>query len=292
MSIKHRTSGKNEAFTLIELLVVISIIALLLSILLPGLRRAKEMGMRAVCLSNLHQLTLAWTAYTSDNRDRLVNAGTGTFADGHPIDVDGRRVDGWVGWRGPKGIPTDPPSSFASSFGTTIEDQFLEITDGAMYPYSSDPDAYNCPVSRKGNERSYSIVDSMNGFQAFVSQPAFNQKMGDIKNPVARIVFLDSGEATLSSWTLVPESEDWMEPVASRHGDGTTLSFADGHAERWAWTHQTTNDIGQLSLYENYGLFGWNCPSKFILSTRTSSTAENEDFIKIQKSIWRKSYDR
>ena len=290
MSIKHRTSEKNKACTLIELLVVISIIALLLSILLPALRRAKEMGMRAVCLSNLHQLTLGWMAYAGDNRDQLVNAGTGTFADGHPIDVNGRKVDGWVGWRGLTSTPDFPPSNSSSSFGTTVEDQLLEITDGALYPYSSNSDAYNCPVSRKGNERSYAIVDPMNGFRAFVNHPAFNLKIGDIKSPAARIVFLDSGEQSLASWTLVPRSEDWMEPVASRHGDGTTFSFADGHAERWAWTHQNTKEIGKLSLYEYYDLFKWNCRSKFILSTRTFSTAENEDFIKIQKSMWRESY--
>ena len=62
MFTKLNKSRKNKAFTLIELLVVISIIALLLAILMPSLQKAKEAGMRAVCLSNLHQLAIAWTA--------------------------------------------------------------------------------------------------------------------------------------------------------------------------------------------------------------------------------------
>jgi prepilin-type N-terminal cleavage/methylation domain-containing protein len=55
--------GSRRGFTLIELLVVIAIIAVLMAILLPALNRVKEQGKRAVCLSNLRQLTMAWIMY-------------------------------------------------------------------------------------------------------------------------------------------------------------------------------------------------------------------------------------
>jgi prepilin-type N-terminal cleavage/methylation domain-containing protein/prepilin-type processing-associated H-X9-DG protein len=59
---------KARAFTLIELLVVIAIIALLMSILMPILSRAKLQAKRVVCQSNLHQWGLIWEMYTDGNK--------------------------------------------------------------------------------------------------------------------------------------------------------------------------------------------------------------------------------
>ncbi|QOJ13451.1 MAG: prepilin-type N-terminal cleavage/methylation domain-containing protein [Planctomycetia bacterium] len=58
----------HGAFTLIELLVVIAVIALLLSLLLPALGRAREAGRSAKCLSNLRQVLVACRVYADDNR--------------------------------------------------------------------------------------------------------------------------------------------------------------------------------------------------------------------------------
>lgn len=68
----NRAPGRRAAgFSIVELLVVIGIIALLMSMLFPVLRSARQTAERAKCASNLRQLGLAFQMYTNDNRQWL-----------------------------------------------------------------------------------------------------------------------------------------------------------------------------------------------------------------------------
>src|SRR5688500_9708802 len=67
----NSTVASSRGFTLVELLVVIGIIAVLMSLLLPTLGRARESARRTTCLSNLRQVHLAFHFYAAGNRDRV-----------------------------------------------------------------------------------------------------------------------------------------------------------------------------------------------------------------------------
>jgi prepilin-type N-terminal cleavage/methylation domain-containing protein len=98
-----KSSTRSNRFTLIELLVVIAIIAILASMLLPALSHAREIGRRAVCISNLKQMGTSLTIYAGD--DELEQF---PIANPHAKNAYGHSGDGIkVIWNS-GGSPADP----------------------------------------------------------------------------------------------------------------------------------------------------------------------------------------
>lgn len=84
---KQLASKKRRGFTLIELLVVISIIATLMSLILPAIQNAREAARRTQCLNNLRNVTVAIHSFASSNKSKLPASATmlpnGTNPDAH-----------------------------------------------------------------------------------------------------------------------------------------------------------------------------------------------------------------
>lgn len=100
---------KQSAFTLVELLVVIGIIAVLISILLPALGRARESANSVKCLSNMKQVGLAIIAFANDNKGRMpTSAGSSIrYIDGggtvrsitSATDPNRLNTSDWIAWQ-------------------------------------------------------------------------------------------------------------------------------------------------------------------------------------------------
>ncbi len=146
-------STDRRAFTLIELLVVIAIIALLVSILLPSLRKAKDQAESAVCASNLRSIHTASSIYASENRSWLPAAYAHYWRDYRPMSAYihiNQRPHLWPGvlarggYMGSSGMTADlmrsyscptflrfaDPKDKVNADGTVKEDWPIWITNG------------------------------------------------------------------------------------------------------------------------------------------------------------------
>jgi prepilin-type N-terminal cleavage/methylation domain-containing protein/prepilin-type processing-associated H-X9-DG protein len=214
--------NRRNGFTLIELLVVIAIIALLMAVLMPALSRAREQGKRAVCLNNVKQLAFAWIMYADENDDRIVNGATG-FSFTTTAWGDHGKERSWID-------------------GYNPNDEELarqDIRNGALWPYVKSEKVYRCPTGKRGEALTYSIMFSMNAVNhpwvQGVRGAHVKKRIEILPNVTKRVVFIDEGRMTSDAYAVYYDREVWFDSPPVRHGAGTTVSFADGHAEHWKW---------------------------------------------------------
>jgi len=264
--------NKRKGFTLIELLVVIAIIAVLMAILMPALNRAREQGKRAACLSNLKQLTLSWIMYADENDDRIVSGDGGV-----QHTYNGVVEIPWVGrcWH----------SNYRGGEQLPEEEQKREIKSGALWPYCGNLKLYSCPTGLRGEFVTYAAMDSMNGHPlpndpkgrgpAAVIKRLLIKKRLQIRSPSERIVFIDEGWVTPDSYAVYQDRQEWWDDPMVRHGNGSSVSLADGHSEYWKWKGIETIKGGKLRDRTH--------PSQHV---RPQQEAGHQDLYRIRKSCW------
>ncbi len=221
---------KTKGFTLIELLVVIAVIAVLMGILMPSLRMAREQARSVNCRANVRSLVLAWLLYKDENDNKLVRGFTGND------DAD------WIH------MPPNPGSS-------TLQDKKDYIMQGALWPYVENVKVYRCPSDKRKQiaehqnaYRTYSIAGGLNGVGAGSWEIDPCIKFSDIQRPAEKYVFLaecDTRGYNMGSWVLRPRSREWVDPFGIWHRNrSATLGYADGRVD--------------MQLFRGRGLIEWN----------------------------------
>ncbi len=227
------------AFTKKDLAVaLVCLVFLLMSLGAIG-SGGRERAKRAVCLSNLKQLSLAWHQYADDNDGRIVN--------GAPL----------LGEHGY--CHADPPQPSSDDYTYHKDEKpwvgvgrrnYVHCTedairDGALWPYCKNLKLYRCPAGQPREMLTYSIMDGMNGLtiartgfgSIYHKQGYWIKKLSEISDPppAKRMVFIDEGFLTPDSFGVHYSSECWFDNPPSRHSDGVNVSFADGHSEHRKW---------------------------------------------------------
>jgi len=256
----------KKGFTLIELLVVISIIALLISILMPALNKAREQATGSVCLGNQKNLMLAYIMYADEHDDRLVGGYVPRS------DQTSRLVQHQ--WVFQPQADDGSPRDFYGGTVPTLQDRINGLKAGKLWKYLKNHEVYNCPGDtrvRKGTRntapdkryfyiyRSYSLPDVLaatNDNQINYAAKPF-RKLNQIKNPTSRYSFVEvafAGSTNLifnhGGWSFQPwpsgyRDGTWWDPLGYFHNRAASFSFFDGHAEMHNWVHEGTWEFFQ-----------------------------------------------
>ncbi len=241
---------RKTGFTLIELLVVIAIIAILASMLLPALAKAKTKAQGISCMNNLRQLMFAWKFYSDDNNDGLVAAEDGLTG----------RPNWFSGWM-----------NFASD--RVNWDITADMTRSPMWTYAGNtPAIFKCPADRaqvtvQGKKVPRVRSNSMGqhfGLGGWLPKPPYRTyaKAGDMTDPGPSKVWvlLDEHPDSINDAAFANQmvTADMMAQAriidfpASYHNGACGFAFADGHAEIKKWvdgrTRAPAKYNGSLSL--------------------------------------------
>lgn len=238
-----RTGGiSSSAFTLIELLVVIAIIAILASLLLPALSRAKQEAQATTCLSNSKQVVLAWSLYADDFNGKFPPNEAGQM---EADDYVGW-VKGWLNYSG-GGVPGDD----------TNMNLLLNPTNAFLGPYVKMAAVYKCPADlsceygRRGKPRNRSISMSQaigpnrfgtaDGQGSWLPYPPYVVfvKQSGLRAPSNLWVTTDENPDSINdgAFAVVMAGWAWEDYPAPYHNGATSFSFADGHSEIHKWLH-------------------------------------------------------
>lgn len=226
---------RSTGFTLIELLVVISIIALLISILVPALSAARAQGHKMKCLSNLHSITMLALIYAHDDP-------VGTLGPVHPA-ASGFTGDGYAEYGGGPG--TMPFAGW--------NDPFDPRTRPLNRIHYGDSMALNSPPGDKAHYEVFQCPGEEYGWQEW---PGFSSDPRETENPY----FEANGVAFRMNNLAFNDGKSvgiYGRPTSRIPQTADTLAFLEARVYQTLWTNDAWGSATHGELTGYHKKLGW-----------------------------------
>jgi prepilin-type processing-associated H-X9-DG protein/prepilin-type N-terminal cleavage/methylation domain-containing protein len=238
--------GRNRTgFTIVEFLVVVSVIAVLVSLLLPALLQARERARAAACRSNLHQLALGILMYADENAEYFP----------WPGDVDRNLQPDWVfggqpetfpkspeRWRDPGfGFRAEPGSVFSYVTGLPRVERSFYIRGGSTLEYEREHartsyPIYLCPSTGllgKALRVTYSMNSKLDPDEILTNGKRTSVRgvqTTAVVDPLQKILLVNEDPVTMHNASFHPGGTAGSGSFVL-HSGRINIGFADAHVE-------------------------------------------------------------